>query len=132
MYPGPIGAILTPQLVGIENAASLPFASSLCGACYEVCPVKIDIPSVLLHLRAAAVEAAAPRRERAAMRAVAWAFRGPRRFALATRLGRLAQRPLVRARPDRAAVPGPLAGWTRSRDLKPVARRSFREWWRSR
>src|SRR5213078_5361326 len=57
VYPGPIGAILTPQLVGIENAASLPFASSLCGACYEVCPVKIYIPNVLLHLRAQAVRA---------------------------------------------------------------------------
>ena len=55
VYPGPIGAILTPQLLGIENASSLPFASSLCGACYEVCPVKIDIPKVLLHLRAKAV-----------------------------------------------------------------------------
>jgi L-lactate dehydrogenase complex protein LldF len=51
VYPGPIGAILTPQLVGVENAKSLPYASSLCGACYEVCPVKIDIPTVLLHLR---------------------------------------------------------------------------------
>ena len=55
VYPGPIGAILTPQLRGVENAKSLPFASSLCGACYEVCPVKIDIPAVLLHLRAEAV-----------------------------------------------------------------------------
>src|SRR4051794_8677782 len=51
VYPGPIGAILTPQLVGVENAGSLPYASSLCGACYEVCPVKINIPEVLIHLR---------------------------------------------------------------------------------
>ena len=51
VYPGPIGAILTPQLLGIEKAPTLPFASSLCGACYEVCPVKIDIPRILLHLR---------------------------------------------------------------------------------
>ena len=57
VYPGPIGAILVPQLIGIENAATLPFASTLCGACYEVCPVKIDIPKILLHLRAKAVEA---------------------------------------------------------------------------
>ena len=57
VYPGPIGAILTPQLLGIENAPSLPYASSLCGACYEVCPVKIDIPRVLLHLRNKVVEA---------------------------------------------------------------------------
>src|SRR5262249_54570413 len=108
-----------------------PFASSLCGACYEVCPVKIDIPSVLLHLRAAAVEATAPRSERAAMGALAWAFRGPRRLALATRLGRLAQLRLVPG--DRIGrAPGPFAGWTRSGDLKPLARRSFRDWWRSR
>ena len=51
VYPGPIGAILTPQLAGVENASSLPYASSLCGACYEVCPVKINIPEVLVHLR---------------------------------------------------------------------------------
>src|SRR4029078_643022 len=51
VYPGPIGAILTPLLNGLETAPSLPWASSLCGACYEVCPVKIDIPSVLVHLR---------------------------------------------------------------------------------
>src|SRR5438477_1003021 len=55
VYPGPIGAILTPQLVGIENASSLPYASSLCGACYEVCPVKINIPEVLIYLRGRAV-----------------------------------------------------------------------------
>src|SRR5207245_9246564 len=74
VYPGPIGAILTPQLRGIENASSLPFASTLCGACYEVCPVKIDIPRVLLHLRANAVAAQGRTPERAAMRAAAWVF----------------------------------------------------------
>jgi L-lactate dehydrogenase complex protein LldF len=118
VYPGPIGAILTPQLRGIENAASLPFASSLCGACYEVCPVKIDIPSVLLHLRAEAVRVKAGRSERVAMRAAAWIFGGRRRFELAQRLGRIAQRPLVRA--------GALRAWTRTRDLKRVPRESFR------
>src|SRR5207247_8844470 len=61
VYPGPIGAILTPHLVGLANAKSLPYASSLCGACYEVCPVKIDIPSVLLHLRAQTEKEAAER-----------------------------------------------------------------------
>ena len=62
VYPGPIGAILTPQLIGIENAPTLPFASSLCGACYDACPVKIDIPRVLLHLRERAVDASAQAR----------------------------------------------------------------------
>jgi L-lactate dehydrogenase complex protein LldF len=122
VYPGPIGAILTPQLLGIERAPSLPFASSLCGACYEVCPVKIDIPSVLLHLRAEAVRAKPSRLERAAMRLAGWTFANERRFALAQRLGRIGLRPLLRA--------GALSPWTRTRDLKPVARESFREWWR--
>jgi L-lactate dehydrogenase complex protein LldF len=122
VYPGPIGAILTPQLLGIERAASLPFASSLCGACYEVCPVKIDIPSVLLHLRGEAVRAKPSRREHALMQLVGWTFESARRFALAQRAGRALQRPLVRA--------GLLSPWTRTRDLKPAPRESFREWWR--
>jgi len=131
VYPGPIGAILVPQLGGIENAASLPFASSLCGACYEVCTVKIDIPNVLLHLRAKAVEAKASRTERTLMRSAAWLFAGPRRLAAAQRVGRLGQRPFVRAGSIRR-LPGPLAKWTRTRDLKPVAEKSFRSWWRER
>jgi L-lactate dehydrogenase complex protein LldF len=131
VYPGPIGAILTPQLRGIENAASLPFASSLCGACYEVCPVKIDIPAVLLHLRAAAVRAKGAAAERAAMRAAAWTFGEGRRLALAQRLGRIAQRPFLRAGVVRR-LPPPLAAWTKSRDLKPIARESFRDWWAGR
>src|SRR6059058_745601 len=92
VYPGPIGAILTPQLLGIEHAPSLPFASTLCGACYEVCPVKIDIPSVLLHLRGEAVEAKPSAAEAAAMRGLGWVFGSARRFALAQRLGRIGQR----------------------------------------
>jgi L-lactate dehydrogenase complex protein LldF len=110
VYPGPIGAILTPQLTGEHH--SLPFASSLCGACYEVCPVKIDIPSVLLHLRA---QAPKPATERLAMRTLAWIFGSSRRFGVAQRLARL---PFV----DRL---GPLRVWRRTRDLKRVPR-SFR------
>jgi L-lactate dehydrogenase complex protein LldF len=128
VYPGPIGAILTPQLVGIEQAPSLPFASSLCGACYEVCPVKIDIPSVLLHLRRLAVRAKASPAERATMRGVAWAFGSRRRFALAERIGRLAQRPFARGGRIRR-LPPPLDAWTRTRDLEPLAPESFRDWW---
>ena len=115
VYPGPIGAILTPQMRGIENAASLPFASSLCGACYEVCPVKIDIPAVLVHLRG---QVRAPYRERALMRAVAWMFLGRRRFAFAQRLARASQRLLA-----------PRA-WTKTRELKSIPAESFRSWWR--
>jgi L-lactate dehydrogenase complex protein LldF len=128
VYPGPIGAILTPQLIGIENAASLPFASSLCGACYDACPVKIDIPTVLLHLRGQAVAAKAGRLERTLMRVVAWMFSGPRRFGFGQRLARVTSRPLARGGWIHR-LPGPLHGWTRTRDLKAIAPQSFRDWW---
>jgi L-lactate dehydrogenase complex protein LldF len=128
VYPGPIGAILAPQLQGIEHAPSLPFASSLCGACYEVCPVKIDIPSVLLHLRAEAVQKSGGRGERLVMKAAAWIFAGRRRFAGAVRFGRLVQRPFAK-RGAISRLPGPLAAWTSTRDLRPLSSESFREWW---
>jgi L-lactate dehydrogenase complex protein LldF len=132
VYPGPIGAILTPQLLGIENASSLPYASTLCGACYEVCPVKIDIPRVLLHLRAEAVRARGRSAESVAMRGAFWAFRGRRRLVFAQRLARLAQLPFTRGSGDLHRLPPPLSAWTRSRDLKAVARTTFRSWWNAR
>ncbi|MEN3310773.1 MAG: L-lactate dehydrogenase complex protein LldF [Actinomycetota bacterium] len=119
VYPGPIGAILTPQLRGVANAKSLPYASSLCGACYEVCPVKIDIPSVLLHLRAQTEKDAA---ERIVMRSLARIFGNVRLYEWAQRLARAGEGPARR-------VPGPLASWTQTRDLKPFAKETFREWW---
>ena len=131
VYPGPIGAILTPQLRGISEAASLPYASSLCGACYEVCPVKIDIPRVLVHLRGRAVEEGnGPRGERSAMRALAWTFADERRYERAQRLGRAASRPFARDGLI-ARLPG-LGAWTDTRDLPAPPRPSFREWWSSR
>ncbi|MDE3133050.1 MAG: iron-sulfur cluster-binding protein [Acidobacteriota bacterium] len=126
VYPGPIGAILTPQLIGIENAPSLPFASSLCGACYDACPVKIDIPRVLLHLREQAVDATGKRGERLAMRAMAWVFARAGRLRLAQRVGRLLQRPLVRSGRIRR-LPPPFSAWTRTRDMRPIASVSFVE-----
>ena len=128
IYPGPIGAILTPQLWGMEEYAKLPFASTLCGACAEVCPVGIDIPGVLLHLRARAVREQAPAPEKALFGAAAWAFGSSRRFAAAQRAGRAAELPLVRGGLVRT-LPPPLAGWSEGRDLRPVARETFREWW---
>ena len=129
VYAGPIGAILTPQLVGVEHAPSLPFASSLCGACYEVCPVKINIPAVLLHLRAKVVETEAPRRERLGMALAGWLFAGAGRFRLLQRLARIGQIPFV-SDGVITRLPGPLHDWTRGRDLKAVPRESFRAWWR--
>ncbi|HZE05273.1 MAG TPA: LutB/LldF family L-lactate oxidation iron-sulfur protein [Solirubrobacteraceae bacterium] len=138
-YPGPIGAILTPMLNGMSEFQSLPYASSLCGACYEVCPVKINIPQVLVHLRHEDVRRAgrpgAPVRERAAaervgMRAMARVFADRRLYEAAQRAGRLAQWPLVRdGRISR--LPGPLSGWTSARDLPAEPAQSFRDWWRA-
>jgi L-lactate dehydrogenase complex protein LldF len=122
VYPGPIGAILTPQLRGLDQAPTLPWASSLCGACYEVCPVKIDIPSILVHLRGRVVrEAGAPAGERAAMAAMARVFGSRRAYEAAQRAAQLGRGPLAGAA---------LRPWTRSRELPAVPSQSFREWWR--
>ncbi len=136
-YPGPIGVILTPMLSGLDAAGSLPFASTLCGACAEVCPVKINIPKVLAHLRAEKVEhsrrtggaAARLDPERLAMQTLARVFASRRLYEAVQRAGRLGQRPLVRrGKIDR--LPGPLWRWTSIRDLSPLPDQSFREWWR--
>jgi L-lactate dehydrogenase complex protein LldF len=131
VYPGPIGAILTPQLDGIEKHATLPFASSLCGACYEVCPVKIDIPRVLLHLRSKAVASKGSFGEGVAMGLAGWAFRSRRRYELGQRLTAGPPRFRSRSGPLRR-LPFPLSRWTKTRDLKWPAQDSFRAWWRRR
>ncbi|MBA2514628.1 MAG: iron-sulfur cluster-binding protein [Solirubrobacterales bacterium] len=131
VYPGPIGAILTPQLVGLDEAGTLPYASSLCGACYEVCPVKIDIPSVLVHLRGKVVAKKREKRldpEVAALKTAAFAFSTRGRYERAQKLSR-GQRVLGRGR---GSVPPPLSAWTGARDLPEVPTQTFREWWRGR
>jgi L-lactate dehydrogenase complex protein LldF len=129
VYPGPIGAILTPQLHGLREGRSLPYASSLCGACYEVCPVEIDIPRVLVHLRGRVVDSEprwAP--EKAAMRAMYRAFSSRRAYEGAQRVARLGARPLGRrGRIER--LPWPLSGWTSTRDFPVPPEETFREWW---
>jgi L-lactate dehydrogenase complex protein LldF len=135
MYQGPIGAILTPQLRGLEKAGSLPFASTLCGACAEVCPVKIDIPRILVHLRNAAVAADHGTKfidgERLAMQAALWVFGGAGRLKLAQSAARLGQIPFAKDGVI-AHLPGPLAAWSVSRDFPAVPAQSFRDWWRKR
>ena len=131
-YPGPIGAILTPLLSDLRHGSSLPYASSLCGACYEVCPVKIDIPRVLVHLRGRVVarerEAGTERGERTAMRGLGWVFARPGIYAAAQRLGAAMTAPLRRRGRSITRLPGPLSGWTQGRDLPPP-QSSFRDWW---
>jgi len=136
VYPGPIGAILTPQLVGVENAGSLPFASTLCGACYDVCPVKINIPEVLLHLRGEVVRqkqatSVIPGPEDLAMKMLAGVFVSPSKYERMQKLGRFGQRLVVRGGVIQS-VPGYLGGWTAVRDIFPIAKQTFREWWKER
>ena len=105
VYPGPIGAILTPQLVGTAEAGSLPFASSLCGACAEVCPVKIDIPQVLVHLRGRVVrERRSGVGERTAMAAAARTLRSPWRFRWGRRRGSVGSAAVREQRQDRTSA----------------------------
>jgi len=142
VYAGPIGAILTPQLMEMHHAQTLPYASSLCGACYEVCPVKIDIPEVLIHLRNRVVkERTAGLKglvdpEAVAMRAMAMVFRSAGRFRAAQRLGRMAEWPLVRKDGQGEGwigwLPGLLGGWTQVRDLREMPKQTFREWFEKR
>jgi L-lactate dehydrogenase complex protein LldF len=146
VYPGPIGAVITPQLIGIKKAAQLPYASSLCGACREVCPVKIDIPELLLHLRAqiadgTAITTEAPVKRKAlesfAFRLYAFAWSRPWLYELGGRVLRVLQRPAVRD--GRIGKVGklmskllpPLGAWTAWRDARPLAPQSFREMWRA-
>ncbi len=129
VYPGPIGAILTPQLEHMEGGRSLPYASSLCGACYEVCPVKIDIPRVLVHLRGRVVDSEpAWKPEKAAMRALYVAFCSRPRFEQAQRLARRGSKPFTR-KGRIARLPWPMSGWTSTRDLPEPPEETFREWW---
>jgi L-lactate dehydrogenase complex protein LldF len=132
VYPGPIGAILAPQLAADPHdpqASSLPFASSLCGACYEVCPVRINIPEVLTHLRAEAVRAKGRfTSEAVGMAALAWVMRDRFRYESAQRLGSLAR---LLARDGRITrLPGPGAKWTAGRDVPAPPQESFRTWWK--
>ncbi|WP_029432053.1 LutB/LldF family L-lactate oxidation iron-sulfur protein [Blastococcus sp. URHD0036] len=130
VYPGPIGAVLSPQLTGVEDNASLPYASSLCGACYDVCPVAIDIPSILVHLRAEHVEAQTRTTpEAAAFRALSKVMSHPRLWRLAQRAAGLG-RFLARGRPTLpAALPPPASAWTRTRDLPTPPAKTFTQQW---
>ena len=118
VYPGPIGAVITPQLMGIEKAAQLPFASSLCGACRDVCPVKIDIPQLLLHLRGEISPRKGGVAERLAFKVWARVMTSPSLYKLSSVAGRILQRviPISRA-------------WTNGRDLRPIESKSFHDLW---
>jgi len=137
VYSGPIGAIITPQFMTVRHEPALPFASSLCGACAEVCPVKIDIPKILLDLREDVVKArtedASNQLERLAFRMFAFMMSHPWLYRLAGKLG-------ARFGPKKAwvsHVPGagmlpPVKLWLSQRDLPSLAKKSFRDLWKER
>ncbi|MER5639108.1 LutB/LldF family L-lactate oxidation iron-sulfur protein [Kitasatospora sp. NPDC002227] len=129
-YPGPIGAILTPQLRGLQSEvdASLPYASTLCGACYEVCPVAIDIPEVLVHLREQVAEhGPGHRAEHAAIKAATWLLDHPAAYRAALRTAARTRR----LHPRRLPLPGPAKAWSDTRDLPQLPGQTFRDWWQS-
>jgi L-lactate dehydrogenase complex protein LldF len=139
VYSGPIGAIITPQFMGVGHEPSLPFASSLCGACGEVCPVKIDIPKVLLELRSDVKKAETrdnqSRIERLAFRIFAWVMTHPRVYEMAARMA-ASMAPSgdggwIRSIPPPMNI-GPAQAWLSQRDLPPSPSMSFREMWRKR
>ena len=136
VYPGPIGAVLTPQLTGMHGHhdvnSTLPYASSLCGACYDVCPVKIPIPDLLVELRGRAVDAdrgrTIPGGWDAAMKAAAWIMSDPGRFTAVEKglaMGRLI------AGPDKKIkhLPFPGSAWTHTKDMPAPPKQTFRQWW---
>jgi L-lactate dehydrogenase complex protein LldF len=134
VYPGPIGAILSPQMSGGGANRTLPYASTLCGACFDACPVRIDIPQVLVHLRQAGVDAARgrPSVERTAMRTMSYVMRDRRRYAAALRAARRGAAPLRLVAGRRGTLrrmPWPLSAWTSSRDAPLPPKQTFREWW---
>jgi len=134
-YPGPIGAVLTPQLAGMHGAkgdpnSSLPYASSLCGACFDACPVKIDIPSLLVELRHQHTEQSGTTAEKLAMKAAAAVMKRPGLFTAAQKAAGLGRVPAGRDG-TLSRLPPPLNGWSDSRDTPAPPQQTFRSWFAS-
>jgi L-lactate dehydrogenase complex protein LldF len=133
VYPGPIGSIITPLLKGIHNAAPLPHASSLCGACKQACPVDIDIPDMLLKLRGDLVkDDNTPKMVTAGIKGWAVAMQSPRLYELSGTAASIVTRTI--GGPDHLLhnLPGLLGNWTRYRDFPAFAPKSFHQLWRER
>jgi L-lactate dehydrogenase complex protein LldF len=135
VYSGPIGSILTPAFAGLEKTRDLPFASTLCGACREICPVRIDIPRILLKLRSEWSEGGHDRRagssvfERLAIRVWAFAMRRPFVYNALFRVAAFLQGPMLEDGRIKK-LPWSLGGWTQNRDFPALSRESFRSMWR--
>jgi L-lactate dehydrogenase complex protein LldF len=132
VYPGPMGSVLTPAFVGLENAIDLPNASTFCGECAVVCPVKIPLPDLMRHLRRRQVERhLRPRSERAALRLWFWAAQHPAVYALFTRAAARLLHWLGGKKKSLRHLPG-ASGWTKGRDMPAPSGRTFRELYQAR
>ena len=138
VYPGPIGAVVSPMLVGLSKAKDLPFASTLCGACREVCPIKINIPHMLLRLRTQLIESPVKERRKVTRweRFLSWSYTrlmsSPTLLTLVRRVAWLAQLPLARGGKIRWIPLRPFSIWTHSRDLPALPATTFRQVWAKR
>lgn len=137
VYPGPIGAVVTPVMVGLPRAKDLPYASTLCGACRDVCPLRIDIPRMLLKLRAQLTEGAPHQRKRSRLESLAFRLWGrtlanERSLHRVRRVARVLQSPFARKGGMRRVPVPPFSRWTRNRNFPALAKESFREVWKDR
>jgi len=133
VYPGPIGALITPLFEGLKKYQDLPQASSLCGACYEACPVKIDIPKHLLQMRRDIVSRhikSAP--ERLVYQAWAWVLRSPRLYAIVNQLQKWHLRRSAKGTGWVSKLPPVASGWTKIRDMPAPAAKTFHQLWKGR
>ena len=128
-YSGPVGSVITPHLRGLQDWKHLSNASSLCGACTEACPVKIDLHHHLLQNRRNAVTKEPAFFERLSYKAFGLLAGSPTLWAAAKKMGRLAQ-PLQG--PVKGTFLDPAKAWTKTRDLPPLAKESFKDWWKKR
>lgn len=130
VYSGPIGAVLTPLLQqDMKEAGQLAYASSLCGACYEACPVKIPLHDMLVQLRNRKVKLGlTPALEKLAFKMYATTFGNVKLYRTATKAAYYMQMPLVRQGSIRKGI-GPLTGWTQSRFMPMKPKQSFRDRW---
>ena len=138
VYPGPIGSIVSPVLTGLKDGAKLPAASSLCGACHDACPVKINIPRMLLELRSQTAQGvpdpaqkASGMGERLTWKAWRQGMMSRKRFEAGSSLGRIATAPIKRGGWLKK-VPPPISGWTDSRDFPAPATKTFGKWFAGR